>query len=180
MVASGVIKDKSRNIFDLYDTDGDGVITWEDFSQRANRIVSQFGQAAPKKAQAVKEQYAHLWEELAAEADTDQDGQVTKEEFAAVLAAADPDAAAAATGDLAEFSLADTDDDGYLNLQETTRLLQGYGISASQADQLAAAVDKDGDGRISHQDYQSTLHEFYTTTDPDSAVVGLYARIRAL
>ncbi|MEE1751931.1 EF-hand domain-containing protein [Streptomyces sp. SP18CS02] len=175
------LQDRSQSMFDLYDTDGNGRITLEDFQQRAARIVDQFPQAAPHKAQAVRQQYAELWQELAEAADSDGDGQVTREEFVAVLDAATTENVAASVGhDMAEFNLADADDDGYIGQQEIVSLLKAYGVSAQGAEAVLAIVDTDGDGRISGQEFAALQRECYVATDPNAPGSEVFSRLSSL
>lgn len=180
MVAN-IIKAKSQNMFDLYDADGDGVITVNDFQHLADQFVSQFRDAEPGKIQAVRDQYTRLWEELAQEADTDKDGQVTRQEFASVLSGATAKSFDATVGgQMAEFEPADTDGDGYLDRQELTRLMKGYGVEAAEVGPIMTILDKNGDGRISRQEYYKAVRDFYTGTDAKSPVATAFATISAI
>jgi Ca2+-binding EF-hand superfamily protein len=175
-MAASVIEAKSRSVFELFDTDQDGLITQDDFIKRANQVIGQFPDGPSVKS--VLDQYTRAWRELAAAADTDQDGQVTRQEFAQVLATADPQGVARAIGgSMAEFSLADGDGDGYVDGTEFARLLRGYDVSPSEASTIFGQLDTDGDGRISRQEYWDAMEEFFAGDDPGSPIVALYARL---
>ncbi|MFE2873191.1 EF-hand domain-containing protein, partial [Embleya sp. NPDC059259] len=166
---STLIDDKPRHMFALFDTDRNGVITAEDFQQHAERIVGQFPDADPQKIQEVRRQYAELWKELAEAADADRNGQVDEAEFAVLLQGSNQKEAARTVGRrMAEFTLADTNGDGYLDRQEIIPLLKGYGVQGSRVDTVMEILDKDGDGRISSEEYAVMLRDVYMGTDPSS------------
>ncbi|MFF7251139.1 EF-hand domain-containing protein [Embleya sp. NPDC008237] len=175
---SAFIQEKPRHMFALFDVDGNGVVTADDFRERADRIVEQFPDADPQKVQAVRRQYADLWQELAEAADADGDGKVTESEFTAVLESASPQAAAATIGrHMAEFTLADTNGDGHLDRREIVPLLKGYGVQASRVDTVMSVLDKDGDGRISGDEYAAMLRDVYVGTEPSAPGVDLFGRL---
>lgn len=172
------IQDKPALMFRLFDTDKDGAITVADFHQRADQIIRQFPGADPGKTTMVRDQYDHLWHELAGAADTDGDGRISQKEFEAVMTGASPQQAAGVLGDrLGEFVLADQNDDGYLDREEITQLLKGYGVAPHQVDSVMKILDKDGDGRISHQEYRSMLAEAYVAEDPHAPGVAIFEQI---
>ncbi|MGW0769985.1 EF-hand domain-containing protein [Streptomyces sp. NPDC002676] len=166
---------KSENMFGLFDTDHNGLITQEDFRQRADAIIQQFPQADPQKAQAVRRQYDGWWQELADAADSDHDGRITRDEFAAVLDGATVKDVVGTIGrEVAEFALADSDDDGYINQQEIVPLLKAYGLKPNQAGTVMEILDKDHDGRISSQEYASMQRECYVSGDHKAPGVAVY------
>lgn len=172
------IQDKPALMFRLFDTDKDGAITMADFHQRADQIIRQFPGADPGKTNLVRGQYEHLWNELAEAADTDGDGRISQKEFEAVMVGASPQQAASVLGNrLGEFILADQNGDGYLDRQEITQLLKGYGVEPHQVDNVMQILDRDGDGRISHDEYRSMLAEAYVAEDPQAPGVAVFEQI---
>lgn len=161
-MAASSLQAKTEAWFTMLDVDGDGVITAEDYDQLADRVVSRFEGADTSKIQEVKREYRNVWEGLARAADADRDGQVTRDEFAAVAMNLSPEGwdngvrLAAA-----EFSLADVNGDGYLDRDELSRLIQAYGAAANDADKITRALDKDGDGRVSQQEYEAAVRQYY-------------------
>ena len=68
--------------FRTYDTDGDGFIEREDFTQAGERTTKAFGLAADDpKAVRFHGMLAGLWEHLASVADLDRDGRISVEEY---------------------------------------------------------------------------------------------------
>ncbi|NUP32422.1 MAG: hypothetical protein HOU01_11965 [Streptomycetaceae bacterium] len=174
------IQDKPALMFRLFDTDKDGAITVADFHQRADQIIRQFPGADAEKTNLVRDQYDRLWNELSDAADTDGDGRITEKEFAAVMVSATPQQASAMLGDrLGEFVLADQNGDGYLDRQEITQLLKGYGVEPRQVDTVMQILDRDGDGRISMPEYRSMLAEAYVAEDPSAPGVAIFEQIHS-
>ncbi|GAB2798648.1 calcium binding protein CalD [Streptomyces chlorus] len=158
---------KARGWFDMADADKNGVITVDDFSLMADRIVREFPHADPKKIAAVKEAFADDWRRLAERADTNMDGQITREEFEAAVKAATPDDYSKATKrQVAEFEIADVDGDGVLSHHELARLLKAEGLDETSAFSVAAILDTDGDGVISKEEWEAASRKYFTGDDP--------------
>jgi Ca2+-binding EF-hand superfamily protein len=175
-MATNIVDAKAKSVFALFDTNGDGSITQDDFVQRANQIRDAFPNN--KGNVDVVGQYKNAWSELASVADANHDGKVTREEFDAVLATAGQGSVARALGGgLAEFSLADGDGDGYITRSEFATLLQAYNQSEQDAGAIFDELDRDGDGRVSRQEYTGALEEFFIGSDPSSPIVKLTARV---
>jgi len=85
--------------------------------------------------------------------DADGDGQITREEIEAFRAAVK---ARIEAEQLARFDEADTDDDGFLSLEEFTATLPGR-IPDAIVERLFNHCDADGDGKISKEEFLKCL-----------------------
>ncbi|MGA4840994.1 EF-hand domain-containing protein [Streptomyces sp. G45] len=171
MATMNDVQRRSEFWFAKLDRDGDGSITAEDFTQLSDHITSSFPQADPEKVQAVKQAYASLWDDLAAAADSDNDGRVTQDEFRASLENTPRVGFERAAKRAAlEFSLADADGDGYLDTHEFTKMIQLYGHTGDVPQQVLSLIDTDNDGRVSIDEWQKAVLEHLVGRDPFSSV----------
>jgi hypothetical protein len=58
------------------------------------------------------------------------------------------------------FNYWDTDRSGYLCKNELRELCARFGITASDSDAIFADLDRDGDGKISFEDFQSGFDDY--------------------
>ncbi|MFG2288402.1 EF-hand domain-containing protein [Streptomyces sp. NPDC048595] len=149
--------------FSLYDTDGDGYLTAQDFTERARRMADAAGEPPESpKAQAVHAGMRNIFEQLAALTNVGAEGRLDQEQFISAFVRASE------SGDIgrvvwpsiaATVALADTDDDGVVNRAEFTALQRATGFSDAQAEQAFAALDRDGDGQLKVAEYQAAMRE---------------------
>ncbi|MGX7758146.1 EF-hand domain-containing protein [Streptomyces angustmyceticus] len=145
--------------FSLYDTDGDGYLTADDFTERARVLTAAVGEPdGSAKARALQAGMRNTFEELAALAEVDTAGRLDREQFVAAFARA------GATGLLgkvvgpsiaATVALADADGDGVVSLADFTAVHRAAGYSAAQAEAAFRALDQDGDGRLKLEAWQA-------------------------
>jgi Ca2+-binding EF-hand superfamily protein len=167
LVTSQAIKTKAQQLFDTLDRTGNGTISADDFKTTADRIISTFGAVGTPKAQTLQSTYQQVWCDLADKSDSDRNGEVTRQEFETVFA---DTGLSGSMGPIeaaiqAEFDVADIDNDGVLSNDELARMLASVGVDSSEADEAARALDRDGDGQVSRQEYISAMREFYV--DPN-------------
>ncbi|MFE3558854.1 EF-hand domain-containing protein [Streptomyces sp. NPDC059193] len=176
MVATA-IENKAKKIFRNFDIDQDGAITRDDFDMMAKRLTDALGvQASSAQGRGVADSYAKVWEELQRQADTDRDGRVTVQEYAAVFATRDFVKVLDQASD-AEFKAADTDGDDVLSQQELKHMLAAYGVPSAEMDKAVKALDRDGDGQVSRQEYRDAWHAYYTDTNADTPISMALGRI---
>ncbi|HZF91866.1 EF-hand domain-containing protein [Streptomyces sp.] len=178
MVATAILH-KSHRVFDAIDEDGNGVITADDFERIAERLVRSFDEASPAAAE-VRNTYTKCWQRLAELADSDGDGQVTKQEFETAFADAQQNRFMQVIDEAldAEFNLADADGDGVLSRDEVSRMLRAYGVPQSDMNQAVAGLDQDGDGQVSRTEYRTAMREYYLSDDPAAPSTPIFGRIR--
>ncbi|MBT2405623.1 MULTISPECIES: EF-hand domain-containing protein [unclassified Streptomyces] len=166
---------KIASRFATFDQDGNGSIDREDFSAAARAVLAEFGTAArSEKGQALFAGAEAFWQGMAGIADVDGDQRVSREEFItgaakrlrdsperfaeiarpflrAVIAVASEDAAGAGSTPAA-----------------TARVLRVLGTPGELADQVATALDADGDGRISEEEILKAFAGYCGVEAPDA------------
>ncbi|MCJ0873549.1 EF-hand domain-containing protein [Streptomyces sp. AP-93] len=166
--------------FATFDQDGSGYIDREDFSTAAKAVLAEFAVAARSdKGQAVFAGAEAFWQGMAGIADVDGDQRVSREEFVtgaakrlrdnphrfaeiarpflrAVIAVASP--AGEAAGDAA----------GGATPAATARVLRVLGTPEELAGPVAAALDADGDGRITEDEILAAFAGYCGVAAPDA------------
>ncbi|MBL1110560.1 EF-hand domain-containing protein [Streptomyces sp. 5-8] len=154
-----------------FDQDGNGYIDREDFSAAAKALLAEFGvPARSDKGQALYSGAEAFWQGMAGIADRDGDQRITREEFVtgAVKRLRDnPDRFAEIARPFlhAALAVADTDDDGRVDLADTARLLRVLHVPAGIAEATAAALDTDGDGRVGEPDIVPAFARYFTVPE---------------
>ncbi|URZ99826.1 EF-hand domain-containing protein [Streptomyces lydicamycinicus] len=138
--------------FAMYDTDGDGYLTAQDFTDRARLLTDAVGEPADSpKARALGAGMRHTFEQLATLAQVDATGRLNREQFVAAFVRA---GASGSLGQVvgpsiaATVALADADGDGVVSREDFAVVHRAAGYSAAQAAEAFAALDRDGDGRL--------------------------------
>ncbi|MGW7461880.1 low temperature requirement protein A [Streptomyces sp. NPDC054797] len=80
--------------FELLDADGDGVITWRDFTLLLHRIQSDSATADPTVVHRTEVAYRALWTAMCQAMDTDRGRVITRAEYTAYLASLNLDLSA--------------------------------------------------------------------------------------
>uniref|UniRef100_A0A0E0NKL4 EF-hand domain-containing protein n=1 Tax=Oryza rufipogon TaxID=4529 RepID=A0A0E0NKL4_ORYRU len=124
-------------VFRCFDTDGDGLISAAEMREFYGCSVDEA-------------------EEMVAAADRDGDGFVSIEELRAVMEGGGLDALRAA------FDEYDEDGNGVITAEELRRALcrlnlDGMDLTAEQCAEIVAAVDSDGDGVISFDEFKAMM-----------------------
>lgn len=158
--------------FATFDQDGSGYIDREDFSTAARAVLAEFGTTARSdKGQAVFNGAEAFWQGMAGIADVDGDQRVSREEFvtgAAKRLRDSPDRFAEIARPFLAAVIAVADEDGAgATPAAATRVLRVLGTPTELADQVAAALDGDGDGRISEGEILAAFAG-YCGVDPDA------------
>jgi predicted esterase/Ca2+-binding EF-hand superfamily protein len=157
--------------FSLFDADGDGRLTRDDYEVFALRLAQSFGEPPGSPlAKAVRRGYETLWQAVAAGSDTDADGAVTQAEFLRWLDSA-PDSFDTEVRPLADavLSLADRDGDGLLGIAELARLLQACDLPADRVATVFEALDQDLGGSVSVAELAATVRDFCLAPAPGKA-----------
>lgn len=149
--------------FTTYDTDGDGYLTAQDFTQRARILADAVGEPeSSDKAAALRTGMRHTFEQLADLADVDRAGRLDREQFIkAFTRAATSEAIGTVVGPsiAATIALADTDGDGMVSREDFATLHKAAGYSAAQADAAFSALDQNGEGRLKVAAWQAAVSE---------------------
>jgi Ca2+-binding EF-hand superfamily protein len=126
--------------------------------------------------------YQSWWEQLSASCDRDGDGRITLAEFITAHLGGQGDPGAYYRQQVSALvsivaGAVDADGDGFIGQAEYAKLLR---VVARVSDQVALAgfarLDQDGDGRISTQEFQAGVADFFLSqdaADPGTAILGL-------
>ncbi len=176
---------RERNLGAIFDTilatDGDGIIDAANFTQLAAGVCAQLGVPDGPKATAIGQAYQSWWEQLRLACDHDQDGQVTRAEFTGAHLAGQGDPQAYYERQLSRLmeivgDAMDVDGDGFIEQTEYVRLFELSDLPSEVTQAGFARLDRDGDGRISREEWQEgTAHAFLSgnPVDPGTAMLGL-------
>jgi Ca2+-binding EF-hand superfamily protein len=147
-----------RLVFAMLDADGDGIISKDEYSARAERVTLASGRTDDDPlVVAARTAGERAWASM----DANGDGGVTFDEYAAWAGAEAFDTVCRPVlGAL--FDLVDTDMDGALDLSEFTMLRTALGNPASNIETAFAALDTNGDGHISRDDYLASVRAHIT------------------
>ncbi|KAH9279492.1 putative calmodulin-like protein 2 [Echinococcus granulosus] len=142
-----------REIFNCFDTDGNGTISREEFAKILN-VVSLNPSAVQLKL-------------LMSQVDINGDGQIAFDEFVECFGAKE----LTSTPDVATlqetFRVFDKDNDGYITPDELQTVLRQMGleVSGSDAADILAEADTDGDGRVTFEEFKKMVCELPPTCE---------------
>ncbi|GAA2213851.1 hypothetical protein GCM10009850_093140 [Nonomuraea monospora] len=153
-----------RARFSLLDANGDGRLRAEDFALLAGRVCASLG-ADPNsaKALALAEGCRAYWEGLAAISDSDGDGIVTFQEYAAAVPDSDHFDEHGSPYARALTALADIDDDGQVEHTDFVACMTAIGFALPQVEQLFATLASHG-GRVTTDAWSAAIKAYYVST----------------
>ncbi len=117
---------------EVLDQTGDGYLEWPDLASMARELASRLDLDEPAETR-LYQAYAEWWKELQAALDTDGDGRVSKEEYAAAV----PSLAGPALIRVAEvlFDVTDADGNEFIDADEYRALFRtAFGRTVADAD----------------------------------------------
>ncbi|MGO1052509.1 EF-hand domain-containing protein [Crossiella sp. CA198] len=166
-------------VFDALDVTKDGIISAADFTALAEGVAAQLvPDAEEHRRQDIVTAFLGWWAQIERDADTDGDGQVSREEFVAATErglADNPDYLDEAYAKVAEtvFEVLDRDGDGNISREEYIAMYASAEVSAEIAESAFERIDQNGDGVIDYAEFRAALQEMFTTSDPDAPGAGL-------
>ncbi|MGW0521696.1 EF-hand domain-containing protein [Crossiella sp. NPDC003009] len=165
--------------FDALDITRDGIITAEDFDALATQLADRLAPGADEhRRENITSAFRGWWAQIERDADSDNDGQVSREEFIAATErglAENPNYLDEAYLKVAEsaFEALDRDGDGQVDRGEYIELYLAADVSADIAGAAFDRIDENGDGVIDYAEFLAALRELFTSSDPDAPGTGL-------
>ena len=161
--------------FRTYDSDGDGCIGREDFTQAGERTTKAFGLADDDpKAVRFHDTLVGRWEQLSSVTDQDHNGRISLEEYKKAFANGLLETPESFDEGYLPFldavmAIADEDGDGKLTVEEHVRWT-GALLNLSEADaRMIHDILSDDDELMSTQALLDAIREFYFSEDPKAA-----------
>lgn len=158
---SPTARQKVAESFDLFDTNNDGTLTKNDFTQYADNLARAFNrdpQSPP--ARKFKRTCEQLWQKLQSSVGADKQS-ISKQEFMQYherTQSQDPEIKQYAD---AVFELADADDNDQLTRDEFAQVQQARGeANAAFVDEVYARYDADGDGVLTKSEFVTYCRDF--------------------
>ncbi|MEU6403084.1 EF-hand domain-containing protein [Streptomyces sp. NPDC046985] len=158
--------------FAAFDQDGNGAIDREDFSVAAKALLAEFGvPARSDRGQALYAGAEAFWQGMAGIADRDGDQRISREEFVtgAVKRLRDnPDRFAEIARPFLHAALAVAGADGdavAATVDDAVRVLRVLGVPQDVARTAVAALDADGDGRVSEREVVPAVARYFTVSE---------------
>lgn len=166
------LRAKYTHRFHTQDTDSDGFVDRQDVVARAEMLLAGLGeQAGSARGASVIAGATAYWQGLAKLAGIAEDGRLTESEFVEALVCANE---LGTIADLlrpsveAHVTLVDADGDGTVSLEEFLRSQRAIGMPEDEARTAFDALDRNGDGHVTVDEWQQAVLEFYTTSDPSA------------
>lgn len=159
--------------FATFDQDGNGYIDREDFSAAAKAVLAEFAVAARSdRGQDVFAGAEAFWQGMAGIADVDGDQRVSRDEFitgAAKRLRDNPQRFAEIARPFLRAVIAVANEDGGgATPAAAARVLRVLGTPEELAAPVAAALDGDGDGRITEDDILAAFASYCGVAAPDA------------
>lgn len=152
-------------------------ITHDTYVGQAYNLARSSGQEldSPKVTRMVDE-LERLWVQFATAADTDNDGKIDQDDY--MVFAEGMTAMLSAVGPEEEwpldpyirtlFDVIDADSDGSITRDEYANWLSSMGLDAdTDIDGAFAALDDNGDGKLSWEEFSECSRQYWTSPDPN-------------
>ena len=163
-------KAKLRTHHRALDADGSGAISKADFEKLAENFAKIRGEAAGSDLHTrLLENFQLIWTKFWAPHDTDNDGEVTPDEFIAAIDGA-VDAGVREDTELLPFlfDLIDADGSGSISPAEHRQFFEACSIDGSLAADTFNAIDVDGDGSITKAEFLEAGAKFFFYDEADA------------
>lgn len=172
---SELLAAKINHGFDHLDVDGDGLLTEDDHVLMGQRVAESLGHPpGSDEERQIIGAYLKIWRELHLPHIPGGGTAISREQFVTSTSslAADPVAAKATVGALAEafLAIADTNADGRVGPAEFLAFQRGHFPTLTEAEAAEAFghLDADGDGVLSAAEFIQAIIEYWSSTDPDA------------
>lgn len=176
-----VYKQRFDRLFNAYDADRDGFLTKENFMDHAHKLAAIRGQAADNpKLVKLLEFLEEWWGQLCDNADTNNDGRISREEWhewankvAAAMKVAMAGGSSWPFNDYCKctYDMIDADGDGQITLKEYTEWCMALGIAEDMdVEGVFLGFDRNLDGFLSLEEFTKVTQQFWL--NPNENVPG--------
>ncbi len=163
---------KWTRLFQVYDVDGNGTITQEDFELIFQNLAKFRNlEANTPQSDQLHAKYMEGWELVKKNADKDNDGKVQLEEWLEHAARLIHDESMYQTivGFVNQlFDLLDLDGNGVITIKEYKTILSSWHVSEDLAAETFPKLDLNGDGHISKEEFMELARQFHASDDPQA------------
>lgn len=173
---------KISALFEIYDSNRDGVLEAGDFARVATRLADelQLGADVPERA-ALLAQYRKAWDLICGLADRDGDGDLRPDEwttaFTRVLASQPDFEAVVLVMSNLVFESFDTDHDDMVDEAEYHRFIHAYQTPNASPSEAFRRLDRDGDGRMTRDDAMTGIREYFKSDDPNAPGNAIFGQV---
>jgi Ca2+-binding EF-hand superfamily protein len=170
-----ILTAKIEHGFDHLDADGSGRLTEDDHVMMGKRAAAGLGYAvgSPEEERAIGA-FVAIWNDLHRPHLPEGREDIDKASFVASTRtlATDPAAAEATLGALGRtyLSIADVDGNGEVSAEEFATFQRSHfpGLPQGDIDKAFAYLDRDGDGRLTAEEFVGAVVEYWSSTDPEA------------
>ncbi|MEV7780218.1 EF-hand domain-containing protein [Kitasatospora sp. NPDC088351] len=166
-------------VFSLLDANGNGLLEADDFALMAGRVVEAAPDSDGAARDAMLAAFRRYWTTLATELDSNRDGRITFDEYAACVLA--PQRFDATISEFAESlaALGDPDGDGLIERPAFVALMVAIGFERANIDALFDAFAPTDSDRIEAATWADGIKDYYRPDKagiPGDHLVGRVAR----
>jgi Ca2+-binding EF-hand superfamily protein len=166
-MTTALAKDRLKQRFEKWDTDGDGALQRSDFEQEATAIARNFGtDLNSPKGQSLQKAFSELFDYQTRQAGVPANGQVSLSQFITVNEKLMQQGESNFDRIMrpiikALIDLCDDNHDGKINQSEYAKWLKAVGVDASTARSTFSQIDTDGDGELSQSELLAAVRKFH-------------------
>ncbi|WP_414945032.1 EF-hand domain-containing protein [Amycolatopsis sp. cmx-11-32] len=151
-------------IFNLFDRNGNGHLEADDFEIMAIDVVEAAPESSAAAKDAMRAAFQQYWRTLAEELDVDRDGEVSFDEYTAVVLS--PERFDSTISVFAESlaALGDPDGDGFIERHVFHALMTAIGFERANIDALFDAFGPSADDQITVSTWVTGIKDYYSPT----------------